>query len=427
MTPVAEIPEGLAERPATRSAPVIACRECDLLQREVMLSPGETARCRRCGALLYRNTRHGLDRTVAFLLAAAVLFLVANINPIVGLEAQGVLNTTTLLGAVRALLNQDLLAVALLVFVTAILAPAVEVVVMLYLLLPLRFGRVPAGFAAILPVVQEVKRWNMVEVFMLGLLVSLVKLSQFASVVPGPALWSFGGLTILMTAVAASFDPHEIWARADKSGGGDIRKSARAPTATEFGLITCQACGMVSRPARTAGPGHCPRCHARLQLRKTDSAARCWVFLIASYILYVPANLLPILETSSLTGTQQDTIMSGIVSLWDSGSWGIAVIVFIASITVPFFKLIALTFLLISVRGRSAWRALQRARLYRLIRLVGRWSMLDIYVVAILTTLVQFRFLATVEVGPAAFPFGAVVVLTMFAATEFDPRLIWES
>lgn len=221
MTPVDEIPEGSAERPATRSAPLIACRECDLLQREVALSPGGTARCRRCGALLYRNVRHGLDRTIAFLLAAAVLFLIANINPIMGLEAQGVRTTTTLLGAVRSLLNQDLPVVALLVFVTAILAPAAEVAVMLYLLLPLRFGRVPAGFEAILPLVQQVKRWNMIEVFMLSILVAIVKLNTIASVLPDLALWSFGGLTFLMTAVAASFDPHDIWARAERAGGGE--------------------------------------------------------------------------------------------------------------------------------------------------------------------------------------------------------------
>jgi len=221
MTPVDEKPEGSAERPATGSASLIACRECDLLQREVTLSPGGTARCRRCGAILYRNIRHGLDRTVAFLLAAAVLYLIANINPIVGFEAQGARITTTLLGAVRALLNQDLPAIALLVFVTAVLAPAVEVAVMLYLLLPLRFGRVPAGFQAMLPVVQEVKRWNMVEVFMLSILVAIVKLTTIASVLPDLALWSFGGLTFLMTAVAASFDPHEIWARAERAGGGE--------------------------------------------------------------------------------------------------------------------------------------------------------------------------------------------------------------
>jgi paraquat-inducible protein A len=221
MTPVDKIPEVSAERPATRSAPLIACRECDLLQREVTLSPGGTARCRRCGALLYRNIRHGLDRTIAFLLAAVILYLIANINPIVGLEAQGVRTTTTLLGAVHALLNQDLPVVALLVFVTAILAPAVEIAVMLYLLLPLRFGRVPAGFETILPVVQEVKRWNMIEVFMLSILVAIVKLTTIASVRPDLALWSFGGLTFLMTAVAASFEPHEIWARAVRAGGGE--------------------------------------------------------------------------------------------------------------------------------------------------------------------------------------------------------------
>jgi len=219
MTPVDEMAEDSAGLSATRSAPLIACRECDLLQREVTLSPGGTARCRRCGALLYRNIRHGLDRTIAFLLAAAVLYLIANINPIVGLEAQGVRTTTTLLGAVRALLNQDLPVVALLVFVTAILAPAVEVAVMLYLLLPLRFGRVPAGFETILPVVLEVKRWNMVEVFMLSILVAIVKLTTITSVLPDLALWSFGGLTFLMTAVAASFEPHEIWARAERAGG----------------------------------------------------------------------------------------------------------------------------------------------------------------------------------------------------------------
>lgn len=219
MTPVDEIPENSVGRPTSRSAPLIACRECDLLQREVSLAPGGTARCLRCGAILYRNIRHGLDRSIAFLLAAAVLYLIANINPIVGLEAQGVSTSTTLLGGVRALLNQDLPAVALLVFVTTILAPAVEIAVMLYLLLPLRFGRVPAGFEAILPFMQEVKRWNMVEVFMLSILVAIVKLTTIASVLPDLALWSFGGLTLLMTAVAASFEPHEVWARAEQAGG----------------------------------------------------------------------------------------------------------------------------------------------------------------------------------------------------------------
>jgi len=203
--------------------------------------------------------------------------------------------------------------------------------------------------------------------------------------------------------------------------------SGSTPTAMERGLIPCHACGMVSRPAPSAGVAHCLRCNARLHLRIPDSASRCWAFLIAGFILYLAANLLPIMYTGTLSGIRRDTIMSGIVYLWESGSWGIAVIVFIASIMVPILKLSALTFLLISVRGRSPWPQRGRTMLYRLLKLVGRWSMLDIFVAAILTKLVQFRFLATVEVGPAALPFGAVVVVTMIAVMQFDPRLIWDS
>ena len=203
--------------------------------------------------------------------------------------------------------------------------------------------------------------------------------------------------------------------------------SGSTPTAMERGLIPCHACGMVSRPAPSAGVAHCLRCKARLHLRIPNSASRCWAFLIAGYILYLPANLLPIMYTGTLSGIRRDTILSGIVYLWESGSWGIAVIVFIASIMVPILKLGALTFLLISVRGRSPWPKRERTMLYRLLKLVGRWSMLDIFVAAILTRLVQFRFLATVEVGPAALPFGAVVVITMIAVMQFDPRLIWDS
>jgi paraquat-inducible protein A len=153
---------------------------------------------------------------------------------------------------------------------------------------------------------------------------------------------------------------------------------------------------------------------------------RSWALLIAAYVLYIPANLMTIMETGSLISYRKDTILSGIIHLWTTGFEGIAVIVFIASILVPLFKLIALTLLLISVQKRSTWRIGQRTRLYRLVELVGRWSMLDIYVVTLVATLVQIRSLATVTAGPGAIAFGAVVVLTMCSAMYFDPRLIWD-
>jgi paraquat-inducible protein A len=154
--------------------------------------------------------------------------------------------------------------------------------------------------------------------------------------------------------------------------------------------------------------------------------SRCWALLIGAYILYIPANLLTIMETGSLFSYRKDTIVSGVVELWRTGSWGIAVVVFIASVTIPLLKLISLTLLLVSVQRRSTWHPRQRTRLYRLVELVGRWSMLDIYVVALLAALVQLGNMATVKAGPAALAFGAVVVLTMFASMQFDPRLIWD-
>ena len=197
-------------------------------------------------------------------------------------------------------------------------------------------------------------------------------------------------------------------------------------TASQLGLCVCHGCGGLSR---LPGEGYdicCRRCGAALHLRKPNSVARTWAFLIAAYILYVPANILPMMRTGSLFGSQSDTIMSGVAYLWHSGSWHLALVVFIASILVPLTKMFSLTFLLISVQRGWTERALERTKLYRILEFVGPWSMLDVYVVTILVALVQLKSLATIQPGPAAAAFGAVVVLTMFAAMAFDPRLLWE-
>jgi paraquat-inducible protein A len=202
-------------------------------------------------------------------------------------------------------------------------------------------------------------------------------------------------------------------------------------SAASHGLASCEACGLLSRlqnPGRTASM-HCPRCHAHLHMRKPASLLRTWILLIAAYMLYIPANALPILETRSLLAAEagDNTIMSGVILFWNDGSWFIAALILFASIVVPLTKLIALTVLAISVHRRAAWQPYQRTRLYRLVEFIGRWSMLDIYVVAISVSLVQLGAFATMRAGLGAVCFGAVVVLTMLAAQAFDPRLIWDS
>ena len=197
-------------------------------------------------------------------------------------------------------------------------------------------------------------------------------------------------------------------------------------SAAAVGVMVCHTCGKLARARHDSESAWCPRCTARMHFRKPDSVSRTWALLAASAILYVPANVMPVMTTSSLFGAQADTIMSGVVYLWTSGSWALALIVFVASILVPILKIVALAFLNFSVQRRSRWQPAQRARLYRLVELIGRWSMLDIFVIAILVALVQLKALATISAGPAALAFAAVVVLTMVAAKSFEPRLIWD-
>ena len=197
----------------TTSATLIACHECDLLQREVPLPQGGVARCGRCGAELYRSHPDSLERTLAFTAAAVVLFAIANSFPIVGLKLQGQIIQTSLFHTVKTLYDEDMKSVAALVFVTTMLMPALELLALTWLLLPLRLGRVPPRFALVFRTLQAVRPWGMVEVLMLGVLVSMVKLAHLATLVPGIALWSFGALMLLLAAVAATFDPRELWAR----------------------------------------------------------------------------------------------------------------------------------------------------------------------------------------------------------------------
>lgn len=204
---------------AQQPAQLIACHDCDLLQREIRLKPGCAASCSRCGAVLYRNATDSIGRTLAYTLSAAVLFVIANVFPIFAIEVQKSHSVINLLGAVRSLWDQQMQVISLLVFLTTILIPALQLIAMIYLLLPLKFRHVPAGCTTILRMMRVVEPWSMLEVLMLGVLVSLVKLTSSFKVIPGVALWSFGVLTLLLAASSSSFSPRDVWARLDRKPG----------------------------------------------------------------------------------------------------------------------------------------------------------------------------------------------------------------
>ena len=199
-------------------------------------------------------------------------------------------------------------------------------------------------------------------------------------------------------------------------------------TAASASLLSCHSCNLLSKMSGSHGHAHalCPRCGAPLHQRKTNSLTRTWALVIAALIFYIPANVLPITVVTSLGKTQADTIISGVIYFMLTGMWPIALVIFVASVAVPLIKLFVLSYLLISVQRKSRWRPEDRTRLYRIAEAVGRWSMVDIFVVTILVALVKLGGLATIDAGPAASYFAAVVVSTIFAAMSFDPRLIWD-
>ena len=198
-------------------------------------------------------------------------------------------------------------------------------------------------------------------------------------------------------------------------------------TAMQEGLQGCEVCGLISRPAPGAEEGRCPRCGEQLEFRKRATFQRTWAYLIAAAICYVPANLLPVLNTTTATGTDSDTILQGVVLLWSPTGWPLSLIVLFASIMIPSAKILALAYLLVTAQRGSATNKQQRVRMYRTVELIGRWSMVDVFVDTFTAALIQLQPLMAVSPAPGLLFFAAVVVLTMLAVESFDPRLIWDA
>ncbi|MTW01788.1 PqiA/YebS family transporter subunit [Duganella ginsengisoli] len=405
---------------------LISCHDCGVLHRRRLLAPRDKARCVRCRSVLYRGVDPDLNRIAAITMGALIVFLIAQLSPIVRLEMNGNTSTSTLPHAVAIMWGQGMRAVSVCVALFTIVFPAIELVSVLYVVLGLRSGRQPPGMHWLLRGVRKAREWGMTEVLMIGILIGLIKMTSMSKVIIQPGLLAFGALTLMM-AVEASLDPRLLWNAADRLGAGAMLAPAeRAALETRAPMVACHDCGLVLAAYANRHGQRCARCGCKLHRRKPDSIMRTWAYLIAAAILYIPANLLPVLNTDSLYGNKDDTIISGVVYFWDTGAPELAVIIFVASIVVPMLKLAALSLLTWTAQRRSHWRPMQRTVLYRMVEFIGRWSMLDIFVITVSVALVRFDAMAMMTPRPGALAFCAVVVLTMFAALEFDPRLIWD-
>ena len=402
---------------------LMACPECDYLHQVKDPPKGGTALCVRCGAVLRRGSHDSTDIAFALYLAALVLFFLANSFPLLSLHLHGATQAASIPRCAALLAEMGWPWLATILITMVILAPAVHFSGMIYVLFQIRRGRQNHWTASVFRFVEQFQVWGMAEVFVLGIIVSYVKLSKMAMIVPGPSLYALGGFIFLAAAAMTCLDPATIWEAMGNPPAQTLPPQG-AVTARQASLVACPTCGRLSRLHTRI---RCPRCGATLHSRKPESRERTWALLLTAIILYIPANMLPVMRVVSLGRVQADTILGGIIYFVETGSWLLALIIFIASVVVPIVKISILTFLLVSEHYGSLWRPEQRARLYRLTELVGRWSMVDIFVVTLMVAMVELGNLASIAPGPGAVAFAMMVIATMLAANVFDPRLVWDS
>jgi paraquat-inducible protein A len=401
---------------------LVACHDCALVQRISKPSKTGLTRCKRCSALLFRSGTDNIDRPFALYVTALILFILANSFPLLTLKFEGQTETTTLIGGVVTLYQQGMIGLALLVFLTIVLVPFLQLISAIWALSALKFQIYKKSLPRLLRLFVKSYPWGMLEVFMLGIFVAVVKLADMAGIVMGVGAYCVGGLIFIAAAAASSMDLRLFWERIALSP-----PAIPSDQIQRIPLVSCHSCHFLSKiPPNLSLQSFCPRCGEPLHFRKVDSLARTWALVLAAAILYIPANVLPVMRTVSMGSEQTDTILSGVIYLMVNDMWPLAVVIFVASIFVPMMKLVVLVYLLLSVQLKSIRFAKDRTFLYRIIETVGRWSMVDVYVVTILVALVKMGSMATVEAQAGMVAFAAVVVLTMLATSTFDPRLIWD-
>ena len=403
-----------------------ACHECDLLVALPPLQGGRRAQCPRCRHILVRRHHHPAQRSLALASAALVTLGLAVSFPFVGFEIRGIGNHIQLTETASSLIGFDEPLVGILVLLTIAVLPACYLLGVVWLQIGLLRRQPLPRSRAIARSLTYLMPWMMADVFVIGALVSLIKVAGLAQIALGGSFWAFCGFAVLLLMTNQSLDRDWLWfslAGEPLAPPGVRTGEAAAPQ----GLAGCHTCGLVNEVDKR-GRGQCRRCGEHLHVREPYSLQRTWALLIAASVLYIPANVYPIMTTTTLGDEAASTIVGGVLLFLAGGDWPIALVIFTASVIVPIGKIIALAWLCLRTkRAGERLSNLQRVRLYRLTEFIGRWSMVDVFVVAIMVALSRAGVLMSIAPGPAALSFGAVVVLTMLAAMSFDPRLLWDA
>jgi paraquat-inducible protein A len=385
------------------------------------LAPGSTAHCARCPTILRRVSTHQLQHILALALSALILLVVMCSSQLMSVETAGIRRVADLFSGPEELVRQNMAPLGVVVLFVTVFAPLLRLVCTLYVLVRAHEQRPPRHLRRMFGWAEKLRPWSMIDVFVLGVFVAYVKLGGLVTIGLRTGVYALFALTIVLVWLESALDREAVWERLDPEDSTDA-----LPCGGSAGAVGCETCGLVSAPQ--THDARCPRCGgSALHARRPNSIQRTWALVIAAAILYIPANYYPVLSIVQLGAGQPSTILGGVEELVAAAEYPLAALVFFASIAVPMLKLIGLSIMLIATQtGRAGWLR-DRTRLYHIVRFIGRWSMIDIFMESLLGALVAFGAVITIQPGMGALAFCAVVILTMFAAETFDPRLMWDS
>lgn len=398
---------------------LVLCRHCDLLQWLPKLQEGEEAHCQRCDHQLDVRQVQPILRPVLYASSALFMLLLANLFPFISMGVAGNRSEMHFFDTSAVLFTEYHQSLAILVWLFIQAVPAFCMAAVIYLKLGMLY-RLPARIW-VARVLFMLKPWSMVDIFLMGLLISFVKLVANADISLGLSFWAFCIFCLLHLRTFQVIDRHEMWSRLAVAPAVPVTAAA-GKTGLSQQLKLCPCCTAIVPLAQA----HCPRCQTKVYPRIPASLQRTLALLVTAAILYIPANLLPIMRSVSFGNVTDSTIISGFILMWQDGEYPVALVILLASVVVPIAKILIMFWLCYLVMAPVEVRSKLTTKIYLLVDWVGRWSMVDVLVVAILAALVRFGLLMSVYPGIGALVFAAVVIITMLAAISFDPRLLWD-
>ena len=411
-----------------------ACPSCDLLYRKISPGRGKKVSCPRCGHKLGVFVQDSIDKTVAMSLTGLLLFIPAMTMPIMTFTVMGLKGSGSVIDAIIALFQQQYFFVGIMVLLVSFLFPLVKLALLFHVSYSLKMGRYSASLPLVFRAYKHVSEWGMVEVYMLGILVSIIKMFSMAAIQYNIGFFSFTALVLITVTSTVVLDEDLFWKQIEQKKVPDRNDvstdslDSLHETALHAGLIRCEDCGKLVKQVqvKTDEILRCPRCRAVLHSRKPASLSRTWALVLSAAIFYLPANILPIMRVNFMGTPDDSTILDGIIYFFQTGEYFVGGIILTASVLVPLFKIIGIILILCSIRFHWHGWLKHKSQMFRFIEFIGRWSFLDIFVIALLGAMVSFGSLTSISADPAAPYFTAVVLATMFAALTFDPRIMWD-